>query len=213
MRPFGVDFHSPLTQLREYLTVLRTLLHDGEVEFEGRHVRARARIARPLATPVMASALQLGAFELCGELADGAITWVCPVGYLERQALPALRRGAERAGREPPPLVMHVPIAVEEDAERVREAAQRTIGAYPRLQFYGEMFAAAGYPDAAEGLSPGLVDELVVHGSEQQVAEGLRARLELGGGEVMAFPLVIGDDRAGSMERCMAAVGRAARED
>ena len=36
-RAFGVDFSAPLTNLREYLTVLRSLLHNGEVEFEGQH--------------------------------------------------------------------------------------------------------------------------------------------------------------------------------
>ena len=117
MRPFGVDFRMPLTQLREYLIVLRSLLHEGQVDFQGAIVRARARIAAPVETPIMASALQEQSFELCGELADGAISWVCPPAYLRETALPALRRGAEAAGREPPPLIMHAPICVEDDPE------------------------------------------------------------------------------------------------
>src|SRR5918998_32111 len=35
MRPFGVDFKTPLSQLEEYLRVLRSLLHEGAVDFTG----------------------------------------------------------------------------------------------------------------------------------------------------------------------------------
>ncbi len=209
MRPFGVDFAAPLTQLREYLTVLRALLHTGEVDFAGRFVRARARIARPLTTPVMASALQTGAFALCGREADGAISWVCPWSYIQAHALPALRQGAAEAGREPPPLILHTPVCVSEDAEVVRAAAQRQVGMYARFQFYQDMFRDAGHPTAAEGLSPELVDDLVVWGSEAEVAAKLRERAAAGFGEVMAMPLIAGDDRTGSVARTLAAIARA----
>lgn len=210
MRAFGVDFRTPLTQLREYLTVLRELLHEGTVDFSGKLVRARARIAEPVQTPVMASALQPGAFELCGELSDGALTWVCPPEYLVAEALPAMQRGAQRAGRETPPIVMHVPVCVSNDREAVQEAAQRQVGAYPRFEFYREMFAAAGYPDAAEGLSTELVDSLVAHGSEEQVATRLLELLDMGMSEVMAMPLIVGDDHEGSTARAFSAVALAA---
>ena len=55
----------------------------------------------------MASALQRGSFELCGEEADGAISWICPGIYLRDVALPAMQLGAERAGRPVPPLIAH----------------------------------------------------------------------------------------------------------
>lgn len=210
MRPFGVDFQAPLTQLREYITVLRALLQEGSVDFSGRFVRARARLPRPTGTPVMASALQEHAFELCGRIADGAISWVCPWSYVQSRALPALRRGAEEAGREPPPLIMHVPICVSEDLEVVRAAAQRQVGMYARFQFYQDMFRDAGHPDAAEGLSQTLIDDLVIHGSEARVAEGLARRAAEGFGEVMALPLIAGDDREGSIRRSLAAIARAA---
>ncbi len=211
MRPFGVRFRTPLRQLREYLIVLRTLLHEGSVDFTGKIVRARARIAQPLSTPVMASALQEGSFELCGELADGAISWVCPPAYLRERALPALRRGAQAAGREPPPLVVHTPICVEEDAAAVREAAQRQIGMYARFQFYQDMFAKAGFPAAGEGFSPELVDGLVVYGSEETVARKLVGLAASGIGHVMAMPLISGGDRQASLQRAFAAVARAAQ--
>ncbi len=209
MAPFGVDFREPLTQLREYIEVLRALLHEGTVEFNGKFVRARARLARPTTTPVMASALQEHAFALCGRLADGAISWVCPWSYIQQRALPALRKAAEEAGREPPPLIMHVPVCVSEDPTAVRESAQRQIGMYARFQFYKDMFRMAGHPDAAGGLSQELIDDLVIHGSEATVAERLAERAAEGFGEVMVLPLIVGDDREGSLMRTLAAVARA----
>ncbi len=209
MRPFGVPFRTPMRQLREYLTVLRALLHEGSVEFNGAHVRARARLARPVETPVLASALQEGAFATCGELADGAISWVCPWRYVREHALPALRQAATAAGREAPPVVLHVPICVEEDPTVVREAAQRQIGAYGRFQFYNTMFRTAGYPDAADGYSQELIDDLVVYGSEAEVARRLRERAAEGFGEVMAMPLITGEDRDQAFRRSMAAIARA----
>lgn len=211
MRPFGVAFRSPLTQLREYLFVLRSLLHEGTVDFTGRLVQARARIARPVQTPVLASALQEGAFRLCGALSDGAISWVCPWSYIQRHALPALTAGAAEAGRAAPPLVMHVPVCVTEDPAVARAAAQRQVGMYARFQFYNEMFRRAGHPDAADGLSQGLVDDLVIYGSEEEVAARLAKRAAEGFGEVMAMPLIAGDDREGSIRRSLAAIGAAAR--
>ena len=209
MRSFGVDFGTPLDELREFPTVLRSFLHDGDVDFEGDFVQAHARTRAPTQTPLFASALQPAAFRLCGELTDGAISWVCPRSYLVEQALPALREGAELAGREAPPLVMHVPVCVEEDPGAVREAAQRAVGMYARFQFYRDMYARAGYPEAGERLSEALVDDLVVSGDEQTVANRLLELLDAGMGELLVMPLATGDDREGSRARAFGAITRA----
>jgi hypothetical protein len=51
----------------------------------------------------------------------------------------------------------------------------------------------------------------VIYGSEAEVAERLAERAAQGFGEVMAMPLIAGDDRAGSIRSAFAAVGAAAR--
>ncbi|MDA0301736.1 MAG: LLM class flavin-dependent oxidoreductase, partial [Chloroflexi bacterium] len=98
VRNFGVRWEAPLTQLKEYLTVIRALSQTGKVDFQGRHVTARAEWRAPGDFEVLASALRPRSFELCGELTDGAISWMCPKAYLVSEALPAIARGAERAG-------------------------------------------------------------------------------------------------------------------
>lgn len=210
-RLLGVKWEAPLGHLREYLRVLQDLLHKGNVDFQGRWVTARAQIQAQVDVPVMASALREASFRTCGELADGAISWVCPWNYLRTVALPALKSGADKAGRETPPLVAHVPIAVHENLEEVRQAAREQVGYYARVPFYAAMFAEAGFADAASGMSDRLVDALVVHGDEAAVVSRLRQIISEGAGEIIAHPVLAGPDRQASLTRAMEAVAHANR--
>ena len=208
-RNFGVRWHTPLTELREYLTVIRALTTEGTVDFEGRHVTARASLRDPQPVELLASALRPRSFEVCGELTDGAISWMCPKAYLVSEALPAIARGAERGNRAAPPLIAHVPVAVSTDREEVRAIARRQLAGYQSIPFYLAMFREAGFPQASEGYSDELLDDLVVSGTEDEVVERLLTYLDAGCGEVLAHPLMEADDRTGSIDRALAAVGKA----
>jgi F420-dependent oxidoreductase-like protein len=209
---WGLSFERPLEHLREYLIVLQAALKEGKVNFDGKRVRAHAQLAGPTEVKVMASALRPKSFRLCGELADGAISWVCPLPYLREVALPALREGAARANRQVPPLIAHVPVVVSEDADAVRQGALQQLGHYPRLPFYARMFQDAGFPEAQEGkLSDRMIDALVVYGNAEQVKERLRRVPSFGAGELLAMPILpSGDD--GALNRTLAALGELAVE-
>lgn len=209
-RMYGLKYRKPLTNLREYLLTVRQLLHEGSVDFEGEHVTVRGQLRTSAPVPVMASALRPRSYELCGELSDGAISWMSPLKYLAEVALPALRRGAERASREEPPLVAHVPVAVSADRAAARALARTQLAMYARVPNYQGMFAAAGY-DVGDGYSDALLDDLVVSGTEEEVAVGLHRWRDAGMSEVLAHPLLDPADREGSMAGAFAAVGRAAR--
>ena len=116
MRSMGIQMPSPLGHLRDYLRILKALLQKGKADYDGEFYQAHDSIAEPVDVPVMASALRRGSFELCGAEADGAISWVCPATYLKDVALPAMKKGAEQAGRPVPPLIAHVPVCVHDDA-------------------------------------------------------------------------------------------------
>jgi alkanesulfonate monooxygenase SsuD/methylene tetrahydromethanopterin reductase-like flavin-dependent oxidoreductase (luciferase family) len=64
------------------MTVLRALLYEGAVDVVGEQVTARASLRTPVRIPLLASAAGLRAVELCGELSDGAISWVTPKRYV-----------------------------------------------------------------------------------------------------------------------------------
>jgi F420-dependent oxidoreductase-like protein len=208
-RLLGVQWEAPLGHLREYLKVLQELLRKGAVDFEGKWVTARGQIAAPVDVPIMASALREGSFRTCGELADGAISWVCPWDYLRKTAPPALAAGAAKAGRPIPPLIAHVPIAVHDSVDEVRQAAREQVGFYARVPFYAAMFAEAGFPDAGAGMSDALVDALVVYGDRETVVSRLRQIKSEGAGEIIAHPILSGADRMASLTQAMEAVAAA----
>ena len=205
---FGLDFSSPLGNLREYLRVIKPLLQDGSVEFEGNQYRARATLESPVDVPVMASALRSGSFELCGAEADGAISWVCPPQYLRDVALPAIAAGAKGAGREAPPLIAHVPVCVHENPDEVREAVQTQAAIYPRLRLYQRMFAAAGYPEASDATwSDAMIAGVVASGDEPSVERRVHGLFEMGATEVLASLILAGPDQEASLDRSLRLLG------
>lgn len=212
---WGLRFRKPLTHLREYLHLLRaTIQQGGRVEFSGEFFNVRADWGEPLDVPVMASGLRSRAFQVIGEMADGGITWVTPLNHVRNVAIPAMEAAAARAGRPRPAMVMHVGVAVHEDADEVREAAMRQFGFYPRLPFYSSMFVEAGFPEAAEGgMSRAMLDAIIIHGDQTAVAGRLREIAAAGVDEVICSVVGAGTDRRASAGRTRQALGELARAD
>jgi F420-dependent oxidoreductase-like protein len=211
MISMGMNFTSPIGHLREYVQILKAILQQGEVDFDGEFYHAHDKIAEPLEVPVMASALQRGSFELCGAEADGAISWICPPVYLRDVALPAMQAGAEKAGRPVPPLIAHAPVCVHDNPDEVRAAVREQI-MNPRLPFYQRMLIAAGYPEAERGeWSDAMIDGAVFWGNEAQVAERIEEMMAIGAAELLASPVVAGADRAGSLDRTLRLLGQVAK--
>ena len=196
-----MNFRSPLGHLREYLQILKGLLQQGTIDFSGSYYQAHETIPEPVDVPVMASALQRGSFELCGAEADGAISWICPGKYLKDAALPAMRSGAQQAGRPVPPLIAHAPVCVHENAAEVRAAVRQQV-MNPRMPFYQRMLVDAGFPEATESTwSDGMIDEVVFWGDEARVAERIQEMFSFGASEVLLSPIGAGEDQAESVHR------------
>jgi len=210
---YGVAYEKPLTNLREYLTVLKRLLDTGEVDYDGTFVKTKNKIpAAPVNVPVMASALRPASFRLCGELADGAISWVSPWNYLRDVALPAMREGAAAAGRPVPPLVAHIPVVLVDNKTQARELAATMLQRYASLANYQGMFAAAGFDDVAGEDRIAATDAIVASGTETQVVERLAEIMREGAGEIIAHPIYAGDDKAEYERRFFDVVAAANKE-
>jgi F420-dependent oxidoreductase-like protein len=191
---YGIPMTAPLEHLNEYVGVLRAALWEGKVDYHGRFFTVKTTLPRTPHTPILISALRTGAFQLAGEIADGAISWVCPVPYLIEKALPALRTGATSRDRAAPPLIAHVPVALSQDHQVVLDVARKQLGHYGRLPFYRSMFADAGFPVSSDGiLSDALLDNLVVSGDEATVTTRLTDLLAQGLDELLVMPIAITD--------------------
>jgi F420-dependent oxidoreductase-like protein len=197
---YGLPMGKPLAHLREYVTILRALLWEGAVDFSGDYFTVKTALPAGVPAPqipVPISALRPNAFRLAGEIADGAISWVTPIDYLTRTALPQLQAGAEAMGRERPPLIVHVPVIVSTDRAAARATFRAQFPIYPKLPFYAAMFAEAGYPVTAGGeMSDELVETLAVSGGPEEIRDRLEAIQARGIDELMVSHVVVADEEA-----------------
>src|SRR6266508_358407 len=92
----GLDMGRPLEVMREYVAVLRQAL-GGRVQHAGPRYRVAWQSGVP--PPIYLAGLGPAMLELAGEIADGAVLWLCAPAYVRDHALPAIRRGRERAGK------------------------------------------------------------------------------------------------------------------
>ncbi len=192
---YGLSMPSPLAYLREYIEVMRQVLWEGRVDHQGTFFKVVTSFPRMVQIPLLVSALGEKAFRLAGEIADGAISWVCPVPYLLDKALPALRAGAQAQNRLSPPLVAHIPVALSTDEAAVHEAAMPRISYYTKAPFYAHMFAEAGFPIAVDGSgADALVKSLVVAGSHTQVEQRLRELIASGLDELLLMLVPVADE-------------------
>jgi F420-dependent oxidoreductase-like protein len=202
---YGLSQTAPLPYLKEYLAILRGVLGEGAISYHGTffNVVHTSRNAygpispRRAAIPLLTSAVGPKAFRLAGEIADGAISWMCPFPYLLESALPALRAGAEAKNRPTPPVIAHVRVALSTDDVAVRARARQGVQIAARFGPYARVFAKAGFPnvvDGDEGEIDALAQMLVVSGTEATVRHRLEELLASGLDELMLHMLPIGDE-------------------
>ena len=213
---WGIPFEKPLSHLREYVTICRALLEQGEVNFEGEILTARGQLpGGPTQVQTMIAALRQKAFRLSGEITAGGISWMSPLPYIRDVAAPAQQAGADAAGRPKPQMVVHTPIVLSEDQDAIRAAAKRQFGFYQRLPYYSQMLQDAGYDEAAgRDFTDRMADALIISGSESEVGDKVRAmHNDYGVDEMLAAMVVMVDDAESHIERTRAFLGELAQGD
>jgi probable F420-dependent oxidoreductase len=99
-------------------------------------------------------------------------------------------------------------VVVETDPDRARVVARESIERYLRLVNYRRSLLREGWGEAdlQDGGSDRLTDELVLHGSPDVIADGLRRHLDAGASHVCVQ--VIGDDPLGGYRKLAPFLGR-----
>jgi len=102
----GIERLKPLTVMREIVTVVRALLNNETVTFDGAYVHLDGveldyvyQERRPKDVPIYIGATGPQMMELTGEIADGAVLNYLVSPAYNTGALEALARGAAKAGR------------------------------------------------------------------------------------------------------------------
>src|SRR5713101_3323137 len=180
----GLDMGRPLEVLREYVAVLRQAL-TGRVEHAGPRYRVawQSGVPRlPAPPPIYLAGLGIAMLELAGEIADGAVLWLCAPAYIREHAVPAIRRGRQRAGKalDGFEIVASVPAAVTADRVAAAAAFKGELARYLALPFYRAMLEKSGFGAEVAAWSaaaaPAAVDDRLARGlGAVGDAESLRA--------------------------------------
>lgn len=207
-------------RLGEVVRTLRGLMRDGEAEFDGQSLHLDNRPAGGAEVIMLASGPKL--LELAGEVADGVMMLVGlhPDGV--EAAREHVRRGAERAGRDPSEIaeILIVPygVGVQSELRRYPQGwfregqpwlAYPSVSTLRWLRASGLDLAKEFDPTAVSDEQADLImDALGLFGTAEQCADRLiRAREELGTERVFLFPDHTWDNHYEFPERHVEAFG------
>jgi alkanesulfonate monooxygenase SsuD/methylene tetrahydromethanopterin reductase-like flavin-dependent oxidoreductase (luciferase family) len=185
--------------MREYVGAVRAAFR-GEHPPDGEIFRTRFRFMgcepRP-DLPIYVAALSPKMLRLAGEIADGAMLWLCNPGYIRDVVVPEVTKGRERIGKslEGFDVVVAVPSAVA-DRESAYETMRNDLVTYWSLPFYRAMIDRSGFGDdiaafdagieegdverAKRGISDRFLDSLTAIGSPEDVREGVKRYFDAG---------------------------------
>jgi alkanesulfonate monooxygenase SsuD/methylene tetrahydromethanopterin reductase-like flavin-dependent oxidoreductase (luciferase family) len=174
---YGLDMTKPLSQLKEYVAILRALFATGRAEHHGDYYNVNFGFMgyEPRKDlPVYVSGLAPNTCRFAGEATDGIILWACMPNYIRDVVAPAVRAGEAAAGRAPGSceIVAAVPCALATDVEAARDAFRREFLTYMGLPFYRVAISGAGFGDEIAAF-----DAAVAKGDMDGARAAISARL------------------------------------
>ncbi|OLT20757.1 5,10-methylene tetrahydromethanopterin reductase [Pseudonocardia sp. CNS-139] len=136
---YGMDWSTqkPLTRVKEGVHVIRTLLDEGAITYDGEFFTYKGlfTFARPVADRVpvkMGAMMGPRSFQVAGEISDGCHHALGYTREAYRYVYDNMRIGAERAGRNVDDLDIGAwcVFAVSDDSAKAKEAAKSMVGLY-----------------------------------------------------------------------------------
>ncbi len=175
----GLSYKRPAHHMMEYLSVLRPLLNEEGVDFNGEefNVSGALQIPDAMTCNVVVAALGPRMLAVAGQLGDGTVTWMTGPRSLERHVVPRLNNAAAAAGRPMPRVCVGMPVAVTDNPERARDRVSRLLQGYGSLPSYRRMLEREGVE------RPG---DVAVVGNEAQVESQLRTLATCGATDLLA---------------------------
>jgi alkanesulfonate monooxygenase SsuD/methylene tetrahydromethanopterin reductase-like flavin-dependent oxidoreductase (luciferase family) len=187
----GAPYRSQLGAVREYVSVMRDLLEKGEADHVGEYFTCRAELAPVPRPPVEIGlgVLRPRMARLAGEIADVAITWLTPAGYVRDVVMPALRAGAEAAGRPLPRVVVIVPLALAAPDRDPVELATVSNTGHTMLPHYADMLRRSGIETSTQdprgNAGALLAGGAFLYGAKAELAARLREFADAGADEIV----------------------------
>lgn len=183
---WGLSYERPAHHVREYLSILNPLIHEGKVQFSGEMYVVNTQIDVPETSsfPILISALAPAMLRVAGELADGTITWMAGISAIEKHIAPRINKAAREAGRNMPRICVGLPICVTDDRAAAFEQAAVTFQRYGTLVNYRRILNVESVDGPAD---------VSVIGNEKEVEEKLRGFADAGVTDFLAAVYPVGD--------------------
>ncbi len=184
----GRPFDKPLTQVRDVIRVVRTLL-DGQPLSEA---DAKLWNYRPFTlevkppkqkVPIYVAALKPKAIQSIGEMADGWMPVFWPYEKLE-QGRKWIAEGAQKAGRNPntivtAPFTTAIPLPGRQAAKKARELIAFYVGGMG--EYYKELLTNFGYGEECERIAELYKDKATRSQAEDAVTDAMIEALTVSG--------------------------------
>ena len=209
---WGLRLERPVEAMREYLTIVRALLADGSVQFEGAQFTARATYGAPRRAdlPILIAALGPRMLELAGELADGVALWMCSPGYIASHVVPHVRAGRERAGKtlDGFEIVAALDASLTSDVEGARRVFRGRFERYASLPYYRSMLEASGFAEQLTRgeITDGMLHELAGLGDDVAIRDAVRRYRDAGCTLPLVGPFAQHEGAAGFEDTLRAAI-------
>jgi len=186
---WGLRLEHPVEAMREYLTIVRSLVTEGSVAFQGEHFTARSAYTAPRRAelPIYISALSPRMLELAGELADGVSLWMCGPAYIRDEVVPRVRAGREKAGKalDGFEVMAAVPVSLTSNRSAALESFRQTATRYASLPYYRKALDKC-FDDMTDSPNDRILDELAGIGDEKVVQAAVERYREAG----VTMPLI-----------------------
>ena len=160
----GMRFDRPLQRMRETVEIVRRVLRQERLRFEGeiftldQGLKLLARPVRPT-VPIFLATLTPAGLRLTGEVADGWIPTLFSPDHLDLFR-PELEAGARAAGRSLDSLEIapYVPVLIDDDRSAARDATRPWVALYVggmgsrAKNFYNEVVQRYGFKEEARDI-------------------------------------------------------------
>lgn len=200
----GRAFKRPLTQVRDVIKIVKTLIGGGSLSDAGAELHEYRKFTLAMTParsniPVFVAALKQKSITSIGELADG---WIPTFWPYERLAdgHAWIAEGAAAAGRDPSeiqtaPFTTVIPMGAEMGTQRAKEIIAFYIAGMG--DYYKELLSGFGYADmcnrveelyrnkatreqAADAVTPEVIEALTISGDPAHCVAELRRRRQFG---------------------------------
>jgi F420-dependent oxidoreductase-like protein len=184
----GRPFDKPLTQTRDVIRVVRTLLSGQKLSDAGaenaayRPFTIEMKPTRPH-IPIYVAALRQKAIESIGELADGWVPTFWPYDKLE-EGKQWIAAGAARAGRDPSAIVTApfstvIPLGLEAGSMMAKRIIAFYIGGMG--DYYIELLTRFGFGDACKRIAELYQNKATRHEAAAAVPDAMMEKLVVSG--------------------------------